>query len=613
MVVLERVLSAFALAQTIIATLRSGSRALYILRRGSIGAMDGPLILPPVVNTTDSSLLWEVSTAFRHCVELALDRDTAGVAPEHFPISKVEATTKLHAHNEISTYRLSNLADADADADDHYLIDEAIDALLLEPESDDHLLATASRDPTLGTRIRESASRSCSLVERNIERALVYTCSLSRSLLNPVSNANANANAHAVQQPPEDALTADFEDALLYFSDSVTANEYLPTVSDSSGDKSKPRIAHISAHAPQCFADLRSHFGITEESFRRSILLSGPFVSFQSNSKGAARAGGVFFFTRDGAYMIKTIKQGEVRTLLGMLPKYYRFMKRHGRRSLLTRFCGIYQVSLRDAGGREEDSHTIVVMNSVFPAEASKFLSERFDLKGSTVGRECSAEERQSRGSAAVLKDLDLIRESELVQSLQTNGLGRSRDYGNVIHIGASQKAALLSQLRKDVGLLVDCGVIDYSLLAGVVHMESFDLGFQQLNTPGMQCPRKRNNVDKLIAAVVVPVHTLLAPSIFMSRKAWSLVENTLSWPLPYYGSGQCVVDGGKLAQVRGERRGQRAIFYFGLIDFLQPFDFKKTIEWKWKGLIHEKGSFSCVPPEQYADRFLKFIDDRFS
>ncbi len=158
---------------------------------------------------------------------------------------------------------------------------------------------------------------------------------------------------------------------------------------------------------------------------------------------------------RDGAYMIKTIKRGEVQTLLNMLPKYYQFMKRHGRRSLLTRFCGIYQVTSRvgiDADGSDKDSNTqtIVVMNSVFPAEAAKFLSERFDLKGSTAGRACSEKERQSRGSAAVLKDLDLMRESELIRSLptQTNGLGRrSREYGNVIQIGTRDKAALLSQL----------------------------------------------------------------------------------------------------------------------------------------------------------------------
>jgi hypothetical protein len=51
------------------------------------------------------------------------------------------------------------------------------------------------------------------------------------------------------------------------------------------------------------------------------------------------------------------------------------------------------------------------------------------------------------------------------VTSIDLDELGRSRDYGNVIHIGASEKAALLSQLRKYVGLLVDFWVIDCGTL----------------------------------------------------------------------------------------------------------------------------------------------------
>lgn len=33
------------------------------------------------------------------------------------------------------------------------------------------------------------------------------------------------------------------------------------------------------------------------------------------------------------------------------------------------------------------EDYVFIVMNSVFPTEGSKFISERFDLKGSTVGR----------------------------------------------------------------------------------------------------------------------------------------------------------------------------------------------------------------------------------
>jgi hypothetical protein len=70
-----------------------------------------------------------------------------------------------------------------------------------------------------------------------------------------------------------------------------------------------PRVAELSVFAPSTFEHLRGPvFGISEAEYRQSMFGAGPFVSFQSNSKGAARVGGVFFFTRDGAYMIKTIK-----------------------------------------------------------------------------------------------------------------------------------------------------------------------------------------------------------------------------------------------------------------------------------------------------------------
>ena len=72
----------------------------------------------------------------------------------------------------------------------------------------------------------------------------------------------------------------------------------------------EPHVAELAVYAPETFSDLRSSFGVSEQSFLESIFTSGRFVSFQSNSKGAARAGGVFFFTRDGAFMIKTIKVG---------------------------------------------------------------------------------------------------------------------------------------------------------------------------------------------------------------------------------------------------------------------------------------------------------------
>jgi hypothetical protein len=59
-----------ALASAIIATLRAGSRATYLLEHDTIGIMEGPTIQKNSNNET-SSPLFELSEAFRHCVRLS--------------------------------------------------------------------------------------------------------------------------------------------------------------------------------------------------------------------------------------------------------------------------------------------------------------------------------------------------------------------------------------------------------------------------------------------------------------------------------------------------------------------------------------------------------------
>lgn len=267
---------------------------------------------------------------------------------------------------------------------------------------------------------------------------------------------------------------------------------------------------------------------------------------------------------------------------------------------------------------------TFVVMNSVFPAEASKFISERFDLKGSTVGREVSEEERRTKGTNTVLKDLDLAREVEFARSLST--LRPVRDYG--LHFGAVAKAALLSQIRQDVNLLVECQVMDYSLLVGVVNMQSriYDEStksalkiMEEQEKRFEQAAKKKGKVDeRILLRLTLPLRLIVSPSLFAVRKFWWLSQLTLSsvvtMPLPYYGSGNCVVDGGPLSVIHGTRRGDRAIYYVGLIDFLQPWTMRKVIERQFRGAMgYDTAAISCVPPNEYAVRFLDFLDAHFS
>jgi choline kinase len=51
-----------------------------------------------------------------------------------------------------------------------------------------------------------------------------------------------------------------------------------------------------------------------------------------------------------------------------------------------------------------------------------------------------------------------------------------------------------------------------------------------------------------------------------------------------------------------------------GLIDFLQPWTTRKVIERQLKGLMGQDiNAISCVTPEEYADRFLEFLDNHIT
>jgi len=77
-------LAVFAYGSTLVATLRAGSRALYLMEHDQIDVMDGPLILGPRdvtilpngTATVQVSPLWELASVFQQSVRLALDPDS---------------------------------------------------------------------------------------------------------------------------------------------------------------------------------------------------------------------------------------------------------------------------------------------------------------------------------------------------------------------------------------------------------------------------------------------------------------------------------------------------------------------------------------------------------
>lgn len=508
---LDRVLSTLALAQAIIVTLRAGSK--IILLDGLLAEEDMLDDLPQILPSGETSVLFELTTAFRQSVRLGLKLDEYESNADSYKVVIESEEEEV----VVEPYCLSLVP-----------VVQVLSKTTVEKDDGSHKNRMADHEP-------------------NSQEKLPFIAPRNRR-----------------QRSSEKETRLDWDES------------WVAKLALKSG-----AMASIRAYAPYSFFVLRSYFGIpNDDVFRKVVLESGPFCSFQSNSKGAARSGGIFFLTRDGSYLIKTIKRDEMHTLKQMLPMYIAFMKANGQRSLLNRFCGLYEVSLKE--GDKDERLYFVIVNSVFSNGASKLISERFDLKGSTVGRKATIEEKLTLGPKAVLKDLDLMEEVKHGAALADNTEVNEDDFSGQkygLHIGLTAKEALLSQLRLDVGLLQDCSVIDYSLLVGVAIDDVMDKS--QLSTG-----------KKFVKAIR------------------SALRSKIAMPLLHFLSyDRNCLNTGRLSKVFGERNGQPVIYYFGLIDFLQPFDYKKELEYRLKGILYKKGTYSCVPPGSYAERFLNFVD----
>ncbi len=55
--------------------------------------------------------------------------------------------------------------------------------------------------------------------------------------------------------------------------------------------------------------------------------------------------------------------------------------------------------------------------------------------------------------------------------------------------------------------------------------------------------------------------------------------------------------------------KNKKFVYYFGIIDTLTPFGFRKTGEFIAKR-IFQGDEISCVPPKKYKNRFLKFMSE---
>ena len=66
-----------------------------------------------------------------------------------------------------------------------------------------------------------------------------------------------------------------------------------------------------------------------------------------SAGEASGKSGSFFFFSHDNKFIIKTMKDDELKLFIKMLPEYFVHLKTY-KYSLLARFYGVYKVQMED-------------------------------------------------------------------------------------------------------------------------------------------------------------------------------------------------------------------------------------------------------------------------
>ena len=221
---------------------------------------------------------------------------------------------------------------------------------------------------------------------------------------------------------------------------------FAPSVVDNSAEANRRNVFphepyyRFIDHAPNLFRSIRDLTSLSDDEYRHSF--EGPLKVMSASGK----SGCYFYMSPDSKYILKSVYASEFQFFLRILPDYFRHLKANPN-TLLVRFYSLYTVRYMEVVERTERGERLqekeiyfVVMNNICPPGVE--VMEQYDLKGSTLGRQATAEERKKK--SVMLKDLDWKR---------------------TLGITSDMKEFLLLQMSKDCAFLRDNSIMDYSLL----------------------------------------------------------------------------------------------------------------------------------------------------
>mmetsp|Transcript_63956 Transcript_63956/g.106340 ORF Transcript_63956/g.106340 Transcript_63956/m.106340 type:complete len:835 (-) Transcript_63956:332-2836(-) len=288
--------------------------------------------------------------------------------------------------------------------------------------------------------------------------------------------------------------------------------------------------------APRVFHELRQLAGISVSDYISSI--EQPTTEHFSEG----RSGAWLYSTYDRRFLLKTATYDEYRTLMRMLPHYHNHVELNPD-TAINPIVDLVKLSMY---GR----HIYVIMlESVFPRP--KEISERFDLKGSTVGR----------GGTKI--------------RLKRSEVRKDRDLREPFHLHDADASRLYDVLLKDAEFLASQKVMDYSLLVGVNHSKFY---LQHRSHPHPAAPAGIPASGRSCGPSAGS--SIAECARFLHRDTGGL-EAAFAVGAKYYS--------------------------IGIIDWLQAYNLRKKLEYFIKRYLLCKGpGISVAPPDRYAKRFIE-------
>jgi len=246
--------------------------------------------------------------------------------------------------------------------------------------------------------------------------------------------------------------------------------------------------------------------------------------------------------------MVKTVSHQEQKQMIKMLKDWTQHMASNPD-SLINKIYGCHGIQMNP----QEKVKYFLVMESVLWTGNPMYY--RFDLKGSTVDRTVY---KKAKGRAL----LHMEDEAGHMQEL-----GKDSDLKELkftVRVTKAQKARLMDQIKKDTHLFAAQNIMDYSLL---------------LTKHTRRDGEESKHTEEFASNGYIPYHRQ---------------------------------DEGGMAECREAGAEGTQLYYIGIIDILQLFDYKKVGENFLKGRCLCKGihGISSVPSEEYRTRYIAAMDD---